>query len=519
MSEFAGRGSDAPTLETPTRQRVVMLVNNPCTNDSRVIREAEALAQAGHEVTVLARLAPGLDPEQTINQVSYRRVTGLVEPWISSRQRQQAWRAMQRYRKAGVSGAAPHWGAKPLALLAYACTWRRNVRPQPLAATPATGQEALAQTPSVALAANAPIDGQAASAATASSARKDKDIARRVLGPPYYLARKILRVPWTYLRRIAIPIVIFEDVDTAMAKTLHDLRPTVIHAHDLITLPTAARIAKRLGARLVYDSHELELHRNAVYSTVSQWWRARMERRHIVQADLVVTVSDSIADHLARQYGIKRPLLVLNSPSFKESPPQAMTTLKTQLGVGPEQPLAVYVGRVTFGRGVEYCVQALVHDLQLHVAAVGPREAATEEKLRTLAADLGVQDRFHLVDPVAPDAVVHFIHDADVSLLPIQNVCLSYYYCMPNKLLESVMSGLPVAVADLVELRRFVEKNGCGAVMNETDPAAIARCVRSIFENRDAFRLPAEKIAAIMDEYGWETQAAGLAAAYARFGA
>ena len=81
-----------------------------------------------------------------------------------------------------------------------------------------------------------------------------------------------------------------------------------------------------------------------------------------------------------------------------------------------------------------------------------------------------VADRYHVVDPVSSREVVSFVRDADVSVVAIQNICLSYYYCMPNKLLESVMGGLPVVVSNLPELRQLVHVNGYGEIMDETCP-------------------------------------------------
>ena len=531
MSETAGPGSDAHAPPM-TRQRVVMLVNNPCTNDSRVIREAEALAAGGHDVTVLCRLAPGLDTEQTVNGVVYRRLSGLVEPWVSSVDRQQAWHATQRARKAWHHDLGTRLELRLLSILAYACTWRRNVGklpPNPPTTDAATSAEpaesagsAYPETSKLDAAPANEDDTPSPSVDLRSKLAKIRYLpafvfsrAYRVLRNGVRRLRKALQPLVLYLRRLVIPIVLFEDVDVAMSRTLNDLKPTVIHAHDLVTLPTAARIARRLKTQLVYDSHELELHRNAPYSAIAQWWRARMESRHIVEADLVITVSDSIADHLAQQYQIPRPLVVLNAPSFDVQAHEHTTvSLRTQLGLSNEVPLAVYVGRVTFGRGVEFCVQALAHHPELHVATVGPREAATENRLNTLAEKLGVTSRLHLVDPVPPNTVVPFIRDADVSLLPIQNVCLSYYYCMPNKLLESVTGGVPVAVANLIELRNFVEKNRCGVVMDETNPVEIAQAIRRICDDRASYCLDDTQINAMKQKYSWETQARTLLAHY-----
>lgn len=59
--------------------KIVCLVSNPCVNDSRVIRQAEALAAAGHEVTVLARSGQGAPCRERVNGVAYRRAAGLFD--------------------------------------------------------------------------------------------------------------------------------------------------------------------------------------------------------------------------------------------------------------------------------------------------------------------------------------------------------------------------------------------------------------------------------------------------------
>jgi glycosyltransferase involved in cell wall biosynthesis len=118
---------------------------------------------------------------------------------------------------------------------------------------------------------------------------------------------------------------------------------------------------------------------------------------------------------------------------------------------------------------------------------------------------------------VAADEVVGYIATSDVSLLPLQNVCLSYYYCMPNKLLESVFAGVPVAVANLLELRRFVEANQCGLVMDETRPDSIAQAIKRIVEDRERYLLSSTHYVMITDLYGWQSQATHLQSLYSEF--
>ena len=302
-------------------------------------------------------------------------------------------------------------------------------------------------------------------------------------------------------------LVEFEKFGLAARPKVESLLPEIIHAHDLATLPIGGSIALKIGAKLVYDSHELEMHRNSSYPWLVWRWRHYLERNYIRRADAVITVSDSIADHLKKDYKIDRPVVIMNAPDLENHSPPGRS-IRNVIGLGSDDILAVYVGSVTINRGLDLCVRALIHVPEVHLALVGPRRKATEDEILSLARDLGVRDRLYLIDPVKPNEIVSFISDANLSVLPIQNVCLSYYYCMPNKLLESVFAGLPVAVADLFELRRFVEKYGCGLVMDQTDPEDIARKIRQLATERETYRLSGEMLATLKATYSWSSRAA-----------
>jgi glycosyltransferase involved in cell wall biosynthesis len=149
------------------------------------------------------------------------------------------------------------------------------------------------------------------------------------------------------------------------------------------------------------------------------------------------------------------------------------------------------------------------------LAVVGPDANGTARHLRALAEQLGVGGRVSFHPPVPPQEVSAFVATASVSVLPIQNTCLSYDYCFPNKLMESVYAGLPLAVARLTELRRFIDRFGCGELMDEADPADIARVLRRICAERARYAPDVHKIAEIERHHGWAVQEQRLRARYA----
>ncbi|MEZ5922803.1 MAG: glycosyltransferase family 4 protein [Hyphomicrobiaceae bacterium] len=413
--------------------KILVLIANPCTNDARVIREAEALAEAGHDVVVYAAWRPGLPAEETRGGVVYRRRPTRALDAV------QKLNADKTPQPANPENHPParRWGLIDLYMATRGATrWLRPLVRETITST------------TIELLRNA-----------------------------YYF-------------RIAATE-----------------QPDVIHAHELATMLAGSRIARQTGAKLVYDSHELETGRNGIWGTWELWLRGQAERWLIRRADRVITVSDSIAEHMAKLYAIEAPTVILNAPAIE--PKSTITTsrsLRAQLGLHADASLAVYVGSLTRNRGLEQCVQSLCHAPEVHIAAVGPREPDIEAKLKTMAAELGVIERFHLVDAVPHGEVTSFIGSAGVSLILIQDVCLSYRYCFPNKLLESLLAGIPVVAARLVELRRMIERTGAGIVVDETDPRSIAQGIRAVLAERSRFAPSAETIRDIAETYGWQVQ-------------
>lgn len=459
--------------------RVVMLVNNPCVYDSRVVKSAETLAALGYSVTVVCRGDEGLADNELKNGVRYSRV----------------------YKKSFSMGYL-FYGLRqaisgdPLAIslparFAILTLWRF------------LHQAAISMSQVTTGLIEARRFNQPKKTNVSALDNKDATSSRRIKDLVVNAAESAYRSLES------------DEVYFVMKQTMSSIPPDIIHAHDLGTLSAGVALAKKHGSKLIYDSHELEMHRHIPFTKRQAKRRRAQEASGIAFADSVLTVSESIAAHLTSDYGIRLPTVIFNSPKKLPYPPPFLsTTLRQHVGSTASDPLGVYVGRVAGDRGLENILHAMVGWPELKFATVGPQNAAFTERFLGMAEGLGVGDRLCCLDPVPSEKLIDYISKADFSVLPIQNVCLSYYYCLPNKLFESVLAGLPVAVSNLKDMKELVEQWRCGLVFDETDPLAIANTLKNLYAQKDAYRLGEERLEEFAQLFSWEAQEEKLERVY-----
>lgn len=303
---------------------------------------------------------------------------------------------------------------------------------------------------------------------------------------------------------------------------LNALKPDVVHAHDLDSLVAALwHIGRHAEVRFVYDAHELELHRNVRWTRLRRAIARMIERRGIRRADAVLTVSPLIARDLASTYGVATPTVLLNSPRLECRRLEPALDLRRVASLTDADRLFVYVGGILWRRGHDQLVRALTHlPRSHHIGVLGPRDAAREQELLELATRLDVADRLHLFGPVPADQVPATLRTgADATVIPIPNVCRSYDLALPNKLFDSVMAGLPVAVGSLTHLSEFVRGNGVGLVFDETDPQSIATTLSRLVAQPPVSRPDAGRLKTLQEHVAWEAQERALLGVYDGLGA
>ncbi len=280
----------------------------------------------------------------------------------------------------------------------------------------------------------------------------------------------------------------------------------IYHCNDLNALPLGilAKLVFNRKARIVYDAHEYEIERTGM-GKKTRLFAHLLEGILIKFADLVITVSDSIANEYARLYNMKKPALVLNCPAYK--PFVKHDLFREELGIRKDQKIFIYQGGLSKERGLDKLLDyfSSLKDDSKVIVFMG--YGSMEKEIKECKSP---NVYFHAA--VSASVLLKYTSSADYGVFVYENHCKSIYYCLPNKLFEFMHAGLPVIVANLYELSRFVKNNEIGVVAENTSKESIEIAISKI-EKLD-YQKMSQNALNIAKEYCWENQEKNLIRKY-----
>jgi glycosyltransferase involved in cell wall biosynthesis len=292
------------------------------------------------------------------------------------------------------------------------------------------------------------------------------------------------------------------NADKAAHNAIVYLKPDLIIAHSLATLTASTKAAKKLRKPVIYDCHELEL--GTHYSKRLHYYLAVIiERMYIYKVDGVFVSNESIATWYEKKYPGIKPLVVRPLPDTRWQSNEKSDLFRQSFGIPSSHYIFLYQGIFSTGRRIEQLIEVFknsAEDRHLVFMGFGELQQQIEDACQQC-------NRIHFQPSVPPSIVLKYTSSADVSICGVENTCLHNYMSLPNKLIESILAGVPSLVPNGVEMVKHSVEIGCGWVHGESTDD-ILNLVNSL--SRDEISVASKNCELQRSKLTWESQEASI---------
>jgi len=185
----------------------------------------------------------------------------------------------------------------------------------------------------------------------------------------------------------------------------------LVHCHDWMTFPAGIALKKKTGKPLVVTIHSTEFDRTG--QLYPNKWITEIERKGLLEADRILTVSKLMKEQLVEKYGIKKEkiLVVYNAVDLS-------AYKKRKIRKPVDEKIVLFVGRLTVQKGCDYFLEAakkvLESEPNTRFVIVGTGDLMHE--LIQKSINLGINSNVSFTG--FEDDVAAFYSVADVFVMP-----------------------------------------------------------------------------------------------------
>jgi glycosyltransferase involved in cell wall biosynthesis len=297
-----------------------------------------------------------------------------------------------------------------------------------------------------------------------------------------------------------------------MEPTIYGLKPDVIHSqHPFLMGDVAASFAQELDVPLIFTFHSHYGDIPQQYFRFAQDFSSkivdRIIRRYLEKCTHVIAPTPSVRDRIY-EFGVDVPVSVIPTPidfsDYHRLEPGRVRNMYCR----ECQTLLLYVGRLSKEKNIHFLLRSFEkifrerNSSRLLIVGDGPEE----ERLRNLAADLGLTDAIWFAGAVPHSEVPHYAAAADLLLFP------SMQETQGLAVIEAMAAGTPVVAIRTPELSDVLREGG--GILVKPDENDFANATISMMDDPRALRELSAKASQVAQKYTVFSAVGNLIAVY-----
>jgi glycosyltransferase involved in cell wall biosynthesis len=256
------------------------------------------------------------------------------------------------------------------------------------------------------------------------------------------------------------------------------------------------------NAKVILDLHEYSprQHDNLIMDLLFKKFRVYFFKRYLKQCDLILTVSDGIAQEYQKNFGVL-PIIITNASPYKEIQPRL---------VDPDNIKMIHHGDTSPARKLEKMIEIMKYTeprFSLYFMLI-KTDLNYYNKLKKMAGNI---HNVHFIDPVPMNRIVDTINQFDIGLFLLEPFSFNAVMALPNKFFEFVQARLALAIGPSPEMIKLVKKFDLGIISDDFSPKSMAKLLNNLSaekiqyykdqSHRSAYELSSKKNDEIIAEY------------------
>jgi len=264
-----------------------------------------------------------------------------------------------------------------------------------------------------------------------------------------------------------------------LKKKIEEVNPDIIHISGLQSAGFHAILAARLAKcrRIVLTIHGFEGDALKL-SYIKKWaFNNIIEPITLKMADVVIGNSQyTVTRPMVKKYARKHTVVIYNLPPNPYVPKKNEISVRKELGLKDDDILVVYVGRITYDKGLRILAEAIKHlsnykEVKFLIVGDGDYKSTlmnllSEEIKKGVVFMLG-----------ARNDVQRILHGCDIFVLP------SFHETLSNVTLEASAEGLAIVVSNVGGLKEIIVNNYNGILIPPGNSFELSRAIKYFIDN------------------------------------
>ena len=276
-----------------------------------------------------------------------------------------------------------------------------------------------------------------------------------------------------------------------------------IFAEDVYTLPFAVILSKFKNSTIFYDSREIYGHLAGLSKRkkLQAFW-GWVEKRSIKGVNVVMTTGEMDSEFIEKEYSLKSTLVIRNLPFQSEV--KESFDFRKHLNLDESKKILLYQGVILHGRGLGIILNLLSRLKNCVLIVLGDGEY--KGYYEALAKKNNIEKEVFFFGKIEQSELLRYTSGADIGLAIIENLSLSYYFALPNKMFEYIYCGVPILVSNLPQMKSIVDKYKVGFYVDPDNSEDIIKQLNNLLDNNELRNKFKENCKIAAGELNWNRE-------------